>query len=98
MSNLAETLPQSTTAVVAAVSSTPSAVEKSEAPVVVAVPNWFATLEQIMTTTTKLQREVWAPKIRELEVADQKRGYPLSGISKPLVRMVRDYVASKHPQ
>ena len=59
--------------------------------------NLFEELERVIATATTSQLDKWAPKILKLEVADKKRGLPLLGVSKEMVRMVRDYVASHHP-
>ena len=60
--------------------------------------NLFVKLEQIMASATNSQLQTWAPKIHDLEIEDQRRGLPLSGLSKEMVGMVRDYVASRHPK
>ena len=83
---------------VAVTSVLPSTAPEDGSGVVVAEGNLFEELKRVLATATTSQMEKWAPKILKLEVADQKRGLPLSGVSKGMVEMVRDYVDSHHPE
>ena len=98
MSGLNNELQESSRTAVAVATSNPPVITTIEEEEDVVVPNLFEKLEHTMATATKSQLEAWAQEILMFEVTDQKRGLPLSGISKQLVRMVRDYVADHHPE